>query len=128
MTPISEVFALTALFLLRLGVPLAVTVLITWWLKSLDARWQAEAEARRATAIVGAGQARGGAFKAPQALQLPCLILRNCGDDRQRNCAACKEPELPCWMARLRSDGRLPSACYGCALFRLRPRLEAVPL
>ena len=26
------------------------------------------------------------------------------------------------------TDGRLPGACYGCALFRLRPRLEAAPV
>jgi hypothetical protein len=124
MTPLPEVLALTSLFILRLGVPLAVTVLITWGLKSLDARWQAEAEARQAVAIVSAGRAQPAAFKAAQAAQTPCWTLRNCAGVRQTNCAACKEPGLPCWMARLRADGRLPGACYGCALFRLRPRLE----
>jgi hypothetical protein len=124
MTPISETLALIALSTLRLGLPLIITVLITWGLKSLDARWQAEAEARRASAVVSAGQAQAAAFKAPQALQTPCWTLRHCGEARSSGCAACKEPGLPCWMARLRADGRLPSACYGCALFRLRPRLE----
>lgn len=124
MTPIPETLALIALFAVRLGVPLAITVLITWGLKSLDARWQAEAEARQATAIVSAGEMQPAAFKAPQARQTPCWLLRNCGEGKQSSCVACKEPGLPCWMARLRSDGRLPSTCYGCALFRLRPRLE----
>jgi hypothetical protein len=124
MTPIPEVLALISLFLLRIGAPLAVTALIVWGLKSLDARWQAEAEARQASAIVRAGQAQPASFKAPQAAQTPCWTLRNCAEARQAGCAACKEPGLPCWMARLRSDGRLPSTCYGCALFRLRPRLE----
>lgn len=54
--------ALIGLSILRLGVPLAVTVLITWGLKSLDARWQAEAEARQASASVEAGQAQAIAF------------------------------------------------------------------
>lgn len=124
MTPIPETFALAALFVLRLGVPLAITILITWGLKSLDARWQADAEARQAAASVAAGEMQPGAFKAPQARQTPCWSLRNCAEARQNGCAACKEPGLPCWMARLRADGRLPSNCYGCALFRLRPRLE----
>ena len=127
MIPIPEILALIGLTALRLGVPLGITVLITWGLKSLDARWQAEAEARQASAIVGAGQVQGMAFKAPQAVQTPCWVLRSCGD-KQQHCAACKEPGLPCWMARLRADGRLPGACYGCALFRLRPRLEAAPV
>lgn len=124
MTPTSEILALTGLFLLRIGVPLAVTALIVWGLKSLDARWQAEAEARQASAVVSAGRALPAAYKAPQAAQTPCWSLRNCAESRQAGCAACKEPGLPCWMARLRADGRLPSGCYGCALFRLRPRLE----
>jgi hypothetical protein len=126
MTPIPEILALLGLFALRLGVPLAITVLITWGLKSLDVRWQAEAEARQASAIVQEGQAEAAAFKAPQAVQTPCWTLRNCAEVRRTGCAACKEPGLPCWMARLRADGRLPSGCYGCALFRLRPRLEAI--
>ncbi len=124
MTPVPETFALVALFVLRLGVPLAITLLITWGLRSLDARWQADAEARQAAAIVAAGEMLPAAFKAPQARQFPCWTLRNCAETRQSACAACTEPKLPCWMARLRADGRLPSTCYGCALFRLRPRLE----
>jgi hypothetical protein len=128
MDPISEVVAVTGLLALRVGVPLAVTGLITWGLHRLDARWQAEAEARQATAEVSAGRVQPGAFKAPQAATTPCWKLRNCSEASRANCAACKEPNLPCWMARLRADGRLPGPCYGCALFRLRPRLATVPL
>lgn len=35
-------------FLLRLGVPLLISLLIGYFLHRLDARWQAEAEAERA--------------------------------------------------------------------------------
>jgi hypothetical protein len=128
MTPVPEIFAIIALFVLRLGVPLAITVFITWGLKSLDARWQADAEARHAEATVAAGRVEPAAFKAPQAVTSPCWKLRGCSDGRRVNCAACKEPGLPCWMARLRADGRLPNACYGCALFRLRPHPEVNPV
>ena len=128
MDSVSEVVAVAGLLLIRLGIPLAVTVLITWGLHRLDARWQAEAEARKATAEVSAGRVQPAVFKAPQAATTPCWKLRNCSEAGRVNCAACKEPGLPCWMARLRADGRLPGPCYSCALFRLRPRLEAVPL
>jgi hypothetical protein len=128
MEHLTEVLALTGLLLLRVGVPLLVMTLITWGLHRLDARWQADAEARQAAAAVNTGRVQPGAFKAPQAAATPCWELRNCNDDKRSGCAACKEPGLPCWMARLRSDGRLPATCYGCALFRLRPRLETIPL
>lgn len=128
MDQLSEVIAIAGLLVLRVGVPLAITGLITWGLHRLDARWQADAEARQAAAAVSAGRVQPQAFKAPQAVATPCWQLRNCSEAKRSGCAACKEPGLPCWMARLRSDGRLPAPCYGCALFRMRPRLAAVPL
>jgi hypothetical protein len=128
MDSVFEVVAVAGLLLVRLGIPLAVTVFITWSLRRLDARWQAEAEARQATAEVTAGRVAPVAFKAPQAVATPCWQLRHCSEATRATCTAAKETALPCWMARLRADGRLPVPCYSCALFRLRPRLEAVPL
>jgi hypothetical protein len=128
MDGVSEVLAISGLLALRVGVPLAVTGFITWGLHRLDARWQADAEARQAAAAVSAGRVQAAAFKAPQAAQTPCWKLKTCSEARRSGCAACKEPGQPCWMARLRADGRLPGPCYGCALFRMRPRLETVPL
>ncbi|MFN8465317.1 MAG: hypothetical protein U0X20_07180 [Caldilineaceae bacterium] len=128
MNSISEVVAVVGLFALRIGVPLAITGFIVWSLHHLDARWQAEAEARQAAADVSAGRVQPAAFKAPQAATTPCWQLRNCSDASRDGCDACKEPGLPCWMAKLRADGRLPGPCYGCALFRLRPRQATVSL
>jgi 5-enolpyruvylshikimate-3-phosphate synthase len=51
----TETLALTLLFLLRLGVPIAVTGAIVWGLRRLDARWQVEADAQRASRAVAAG-------------------------------------------------------------------------
>jgi hypothetical protein len=127
MDTVSEVVAVASLLLVRLGIPLAVMVFITWSLRRLDARWQAEAAARQATAEVTAGRVPPVAYKAPQAVATPCWQLRNCSEATRARCAAAKDTVLPCWMARLRADGRLPGPCYSCALFRLRPRPEAVP-
>ena len=128
MSSVPEIAAVVGLFVLRVGVPLAITGVIVWSLRHLDARWQADAEARQAAADVSAGLVPPAALKAPQAVMTPCWQLRNCSEASRAGCAACKEPGLPCWMACLRADGRLPGPCYGCALFRLRPRQVSVPL
>ncbi len=125
-SPYVEVAAMIGLFMLRLGVPLAITVLVTWGLKRLDARWQADAEAKRAVLAVDAGRLQPARMKAPIAAQTACWEAHACSSATCAGCAAYASPNLPCWMARLRSTGRLPGKCYGCAFFRTRPRLEAV--
>lgn len=128
MTPVTETFTMIALFVLRLGVPIAITILVTWGLRRLDARWQAEAEAQLASQAVTAGRFVPAAMKAPLAKQTPCWEYRNCAEAKKSCCAAARDSDLPCWMARLRADGRLPGGCYGCILFRTRPRMEAIPV
>jgi hypothetical protein len=128
MTLINETFTMIALFVLRLGVPVAVTILVTWGLRRLDARWQAEAEAQLASQGVAIGRFLPAELKAPLAKEKPCWTVRNCTESQRSCCAAAGDSSLPCWMARLRADGRLPGGCYGCILFRTRPRLEAIPV
>jgi len=38
------------MFILRLGIPLLITLLVAYWLRRLDNKWQAEARARQETA------------------------------------------------------------------------------
>ena len=51
----TNVLLIILLFILRLGIPVLVTVAIAYGLRRLDARWQAEAEAeaKAQTKIVG---------------------------------------------------------------------------
>lgn len=124
MTPITEAVAMVLLFVLRLGIPLAVTILVVWGLRRLDARWEADASARRAAKAVASGEVAAARLASPMATSKPCWSLRGCPERRQAACAACADTAMPCWLARLRADGRLPGACYGCALFRTRRPLE----
>ncbi len=126
MNVILETLALTVLFVLRLGIPIAVTVLIAWGLRRLDARWQADAAARQTSRAVAAGDLDAAAVTSPLAAQQPCWELNNCSDAQRGNCPACATFDIPCWMARLRADGKLPARCYGCALFRTRPSPQPV--
>lgn len=126
MNVILETLALTVLFVLRLGIPIAVTVLIAWGLRRLDARWQADAAARQSSRAVAAGNLDAAAVTSPLAAQQPCWELNNCSDAQRGNCPACATFDIPCWMARLRADGKLPARCYGCTLFRTRPSPQPV--
>lgn len=126
MSIFTETLALTLLFLLRLGVPIAVTGAIVWGLRRLDARWQVEADAQRASRAVAAGLVSSTATTSPLAVARPCWQHNNCPPEKRQYCAACALTDIPCWMARLRADGKLPARCYGCALFRTRPAVQPV--
>ena len=40
---------IVGMFILRLGVPLLITLLVAYWLRRLDDKWQAEAQTRQET-------------------------------------------------------------------------------
>ena len=46
-----EMLGMVGLFLLRIAVPIAITALIVYGLRRLDAKWQAEAEAEAHRAL-----------------------------------------------------------------------------
>jgi hypothetical protein len=43
---------IVGMFILRLGIPLAITLLVGYWLRRLDNKWQAEAKARQETETI----------------------------------------------------------------------------
>lgn len=98
-------------FVLRLGVPLGLTVLLAWWLRRLDARWQAEGEATRAR------RAR------KPALATPCWETRGCPPERRAACPAAARPETPCWQVFRDPGGELRPVCLECNVFRGAPAL-----
>lgn len=90
----------------RLGIPVAVTLLLAWGLRRLDARWQAQAESRAAQADV----------RQIAVTQIRCWEMRNCDHDRRQTCPAYRRPEIPCWVAHGK-NGRLREACRDCHVF-----------
>lgn len=114
MGPYFEIAAVAGLFLLRLGVPLAITAVVVWWLRRLDARWQAQAEAesRRVLEL----KAEPVVVAAAQPAR-PCWEERNCAESVREHCPAYFQPAVPCWLARRAADGHLPAACADCARF-----------
>jgi hypothetical protein len=112
--------AVIGAFVLRLGVPLAITLAVAYWLRRLDAKWEAEAWTQwKASRSQKEGTAD------PK----PCWTLKGCGETARAGCPAftCaapigagKQPKIPCWLARRRAEGKLPATCYNCELFSPR--------
>ncbi len=102
-----------AMFVLRLGVPLAITAVIAVLLRRLDAQWETEAAAQREQEEIPAG------VKALQTAEQPCWEIKGCPEEKRAQCPACKAWDVPCWVARLRATGRLPAECHGCERFSL---------
>jgi hypothetical protein len=90
--------------LLRLGIPITVTVLLLALLHRLDRRWQKEA---LALPVVPAGK--------------PCWKIMGCSEEKKRNCPAVAQPEIPCWQVFRTKDGVMKETCLGCDVFRQAP-------
>lgn len=103
--------AMVGMFLLRLGVPLLITVAVAYSLHRLDVKWQLAALERNMRVAAGP----------------PCWELRNCPEEKRARCVAFQRSTVPCWAARRAADGRLPQPCLTCALFgKQRPAPQPV--
>ena len=114
MAGLYEVLAITGMFILRLGVPLILTLAVGYWLRRLDRRWEAEAQERR--------QAIDASLTATHLPQIPtvaqpCWELRSCPSRARESCPAYTRPAVACWIARYQAEGKLPSVCLGCLIF-----------
>jgi len=128
MDGLSDTLVIAGMFILRLGVPLAITLAVGYVLLRLDAKWQAEAWAEwESSQLEQEGQveqAAGGAT--PSMAKQPCWELKGCSQAVRDQCPAPKRPEIPCWLARRRVEGRLPAACYDCDLFSLKQVSQSI--
>lgn len=130
----SNVALIILLFILRLGVPLLITVAIAYGLRRLDAKWQVEAEAEaKAQARAISPQtpqpqpsrgSNGNGFPLRQpivpimAAGQPCWSVKGCSEAARASCAAFHQPNVPCWAARINAEGRLPAGCKDCSLYQ----------
>ncbi len=108
---------LVALFALRCIMPLVITLAFGYLMNHLVDRWQQEDKAADATITEGEPSSSRRPNVMLPAVTIPCWILNNCDETTFADCAAYKQPGLPCWMARLRSDGALPTDCPNCPIY-----------
>lgn len=115
------------MFILRLGVPLAITLLVGYWLRRLDARWQAEAEERRQQFKAQQKAAVEPPIEMFRILEQPCWVFKDCPQNVRWQCPAFQQPQLRCWEARRAAEGQIPAACFQCELFSRGATREKEP-
>ncbi len=93
-------------FLLRLALPVALTIFIVWALRKLDARWQAQGERQLHAQIALATAQRPS-----------CWEQRGCSPEQRAVCPVCQQSDLPCWLVKRDSKGQLQQACLNCDVF-----------
>lgn len=107
-----DVLVVGYLFVLRIGVPIALTWLLGMWLQKAlrDADAAALRQAERDRELV----------------RTHCWEIVNCPAAVRANCAAARHPELPCWLALQIDGGGLKQACYTCPLYVTGPSVPRV--
>ena len=95
-------------FLIRIGIPIALTVLVIFWLRRLDERWQLEAQSQRPET-------------AEIIKNIGCWEINNCSSEQRAGCIAFNHPETPCWQHFRNGNGSLREGCLACQVFRKSP-------
>jgi hypothetical protein len=98
---------LVALFglLLRLAIPIAITLLAVYILRKVDERWQEEAaQVPPAVAVQ----------------KVPCWDIKNCPAEQRSNCPSPTSVE-PCWQVHRLPNGYLREECLNCQVFHQAP-------
>lgn len=106
---LNSTLALLAGLSMRLAIPIAITVLLVYFLRRLDARWQSEAEQ-----------------VPPGDLNPPCWKIKACPAAERRACPALQS-ELTCWQVFRRPNGYLREQCLTCVVFLRAPMRELQP-
>ncbi len=99
-----DVLVVGYMFVLRIGVPILITLMIGAWLQRL--LQEPETETQPSPADLANGK--------------HCWDVNKCEETKRAQCAAFQRPDLPCWLAIQVSGQGLTEKCYSCALFTQR--------
>jgi hypothetical protein len=99
METITAMLALITGLLLRLAIPIILTILLVFILRKLDARWQADAR-----------------FTSTQVQRMECWKIKGCPPEQQKNCIAATS-HMPCWQVYRLPNGYLHEECLSCRVF-----------
>lgn len=103
METITSVFIVFGGMILRLAIPILGTILLIFFLRKLDSRWQAEAELQSLS------------VEKPE-----CWKIKGCDPEQVRQCKGASSP-LPCWQAYRLPNGYLNEECLSCTVFTEAP-------
>jgi hypothetical protein len=100
---VRDALVILYMFVLRIGVPILITLMIGAWLR----RYLEERDAREAPQ---GSPARSGT-------EQHCWDVKHCPETARVECVAAQRPDLPCWLALQVSGGGLKETCYTCPVF-----------
>ena len=116
----TEILAVLALVVLRLGVPLVVI----FGLSYLVYRWLGEEKPAQATAgkqpnAEAVRSTLGGLAPMAQVLYAGphCWDVKGCSEEMKAKCPTIARPELPCWLAVQMKTGHLRKNCFNCDFY-----------
>jgi len=101
------VLAVVTGLIVRLALPIGVSLIAIYFLRRLDSRWQEEARSESAPYH---GPSEG----------ILCWEVKDCPPDRRSKCPAFSSTE-PCWQVHRQPNGYLLEDCLGCEVFRNTP-------
>jgi len=100
------------MFVVRIGIPIALTLLVGFWLEKRLAPPQESAD-KDGLKSKTARYTRTGNI-----IQIHCWDLKRCEQSQRAQCAAFQHPDLPCWLAIQADGGKLREECFTCSLYK----------
>ncbi len=105
---IIEWVGLTGMFILRLGIPIALTIWVGRWLEKKMRPQEESGERKQEMERRVAGNV----------IYLHCWDFKHCDSTKRAQCAAIKHPDLPCWLALQAEGNQVRQECHACALYK----------
>lgn len=102
-----DTFVVLGMFLLRVAIPIALTIAFGKWLEK-KLKPTEQDHAAKVPAV----------HKSGNIIQLHCWDIKRCDPAIRAKCAAHKHPELPCWLAIQAEGGKVSAECFTCALYK----------
>ncbi len=90
--------------LIRIGIPLVITLVLIWVVRRLDQNWRND-----------------GAVVTVRAKNTGCWKNKSCSEEDRAKCTAYANQDIACWQHFRHADGTLRSDCIGCDVFRQAP-------
>ncbi len=96
------------LFVVRIGIPMALTLALGHWLERKLRPQDAVEETERVA----------GTRSASNVIRLHCWDIKRCSAAKRAQCAACRYPDLPCWLALQVDGGKVSAQCFACRFYK----------
>src|SRR5690349_15576742 len=103
METLTSLLVIVSGLLLRLAIPIGGTVILVYFLRKLDAYWQAEAKTPPVTVE-----------------KVECWKIKGCSKEQSAHCIGATSP-LPCWQVQRQPNGYLQEKCISCEVFLHAP-------